>query len=212
MKLDKFAFKACASACSVLLLAACGSTGEAAPTATTTVTIIPTSPPSESPQPEENDMIDSPGEVAGDPTQAPTLSAGIPLRLSHFFLPDTFIWEENRYNVADREDAQGIAAVVEYCQRPDKQLELRLENKFKNVEFEVGQANTSAGSSQTLIADVATNGSQADVRRIAFNEIQSFSIPAEGVNALTIDFYLDSEEPNCGEESAIGVLINAELR
>ena len=211
MKLDNFALKVGVYGCSVLLLAACGSTPEAAPTTTATVTIAPTAPPSESPPPEANDVIDPPGDEGGDPTQAPTLSAGIPLRMSHFFLPDTFIWEENRYNVADREDAQGIAAVVESCYQPDKQLELRLENKFSNMEFEVGQANTSAGSSQTLIVDVATNGSQADVRRIAFNEIQSFSIPTEGVNALTIDLYLDSENPQCGEESVIGVLLNAVL-
>jgi hypothetical protein len=147
-----------------------------------------------------------------DPTESPTLSAGTPLRLSHFFQP-TFIWTENRYNVADREDVQGIAAEVSSCYvDEDARLELRLENKFQNLEFEVGQANTSASSTQKLVVDVATNGTQADIRRIGFNEIQPFAIPAAGVNALTIDFYLDNETVGCGEGSVVAVMFDVILR
>jgi hypothetical protein len=147
-----------------------------------------------------------------EPTESPTLSAGTPLRLSHFFQP-TGVWTENRYNVADREDVQGIAAEVIYCsQDDDLRLELRLENKFQNLEFEVGQANTSRSSTQKLVVDVATNGTQADIRRIGFNEIQPFSIPVAGVNALTIDFYLDDETVGCGDGSVVAVMFDVILR
>jgi hypothetical protein len=181
---------------------------EDTPSQSTSVESTPTEPQIETPT---GDVTTTSVQPI-DSTESPTLSAGTPLRLSHFFQP-TSVWTENRYNVADREDVQGIAAEVFYCsQHDDLRLELRLENKFQNLEFEVGQANTSNSSTQQLVVDVATNGTQADIRRVKFNQIQPFSISAAGVNALTIDFYLDDEIVNCGDGTVVPVVFDMVLR
>jgi hypothetical protein len=199
-----------ASLCGSLLLGACGGDTEQPTSAVTTVTVTQAPPIIEPPTSTATTFVDPQGDGSTSATDAPSLTVDKPLGLSSFFQPISD-WTENRYNVADREEVQGIASVVNWCYPTEHPLELRLENKFQSLQFEVGQANTSEGSSQILIVDVAANGSQADIRRVAFNEIQNFTIPASGVNAMTIDFYLDNEADNCGDDSVTAILLNAVL-
>ena len=136
-------------------------------------------------------------------------ASGRVLTLSDFFEPSDD-WEENRFNIADKSQVQGIAAEISSCNRDAARLlELRLSNEYKTLTFSVGQANTSDASDQSLTVEVTGNNSQIDIRHVPFNKFQQFKEPVAGVNALQIRMYLDSAVTNCGQKSVIGVLSDA---
>ncbi len=132
------------------------------------------------------------------------------MTLDDFFNPSS-AWEEDRYNVADLRDVTGIAAEVAGCgDYQVQEIELRLGNNFSQLKFDAGQANDSARSDQSLTVEVLANNSQAEIRSIPFNEIQSFDIPVDGVNAVRIRLSLDYRVPEC-RPSVHGVLMESVL-
>jgi hypothetical protein len=139
-------------------------------------------------------------------------AAGRKLTLADFFQPDSQ-WSEKRYDIADKSQVQGIGTTVVQCSSgTPRELELRLANNFDKLTFSVGQANDSQASDQNVSVEVLGNNQQIDIRSVPFNQIQEFTIPVTGVNALKIDLRLDSDVPNCGRTgSVIGVLTDITL-
>jgi hypothetical protein len=130
------------------------------------------------------------------------------LTLADFHMP-TSAWDEERYDIADQKDVQGIAAEVNACgDYSPQELELRLANNFQELTFSVAQANDSRDSDQQLSVEVLANNEQVEIRSVPFNQVQEFTIDVEGVNALKILFYLDDNVDGCGG-SVIGVLTDA---
>lgn len=122
-----------------------------------------------------------------------TEKAGSPLSLADFFRP-TSNWSENRFDVADKAEVSGISSEVNsFYEDGAPTLELRLANNFTNLSFNVGQANSSESSEQTLVVKVLGNGKQLDVHRVPFNTIQEVSVSIKGVNAVKVRMYLDPE-------------------
>jgi hypothetical protein len=136
----------------------------------------------------------TPGEL--DPADV-----GRRLTLNDFFNPATS-WQEDRYDIADQKQVQGIAAEVYSCDSY-QELELRLANNFDELDFSVGQANDSASSDASVTVEVLANNAQVEIRSVPFNEIQEFSIPVEGVNALKIHVYLDDRATCRGTVTAV---------
>lgn len=208
------------------LLITSGCSGGAKPSASNgpvTVTVVQT--PSDSPSSTLSDSGDSTSDSVS-PTDTATGSAdaggsatdtlvidpprhGVPLALANFFEPDN-VWSEGSENIADRKGLQGIFAEISSCGNYSRELELRLEDNYKSLSFSVGQANNSRNINQTLTVAVQANGSQVAIKNIPFNKLQNFTVPVTSVNALQIQFYLDSQNPNCGG-SVVAVLYNAVL-
>jgi hypothetical protein len=141
-----------------------------------------------------------------------TDSAGRELTLNDFFMPSTD-WQEKRYDIADQSDVQGIGTTIPYCGSSYAQeLELRLANNFDQLTFKVAQANDSRASDQSLSLEVLANNAQVEIRSVPFNQVQEFTIPVTGVNALKINLTLDEDVANCGDTgSVIGVLTDVTL-
>lgn len=117
-------------------------------------------------------------------------------------------WEESRYDVAKRREIQGIGTTLTSCgEYAAAELELRLAHSFSRLTMNVGQANTSKNSDQTLLVEIVANGRQMDTRRIPFDRIQGFSVNVKDVNALKLRFWID--EVNCDyDASMIAVIEN----
>ena len=141
-----------------------------------------------------------------------TESAGRPLHLTDFFMPGSE-WQEKRYDVADKSQVQGIGTTVASCgSYGARELELRLANNFHELTFTVGQANDSRASDQAVSVEVLANNAQVEIRSVPFNQLQQFTIPVTGVNALKIDLRLDEDVPKCGQTgSVIAVLTGVQL-
>lgn len=141
-----------------------------------------------------------------------TESAGRPLHLTDFFMPGSD-WQEKRYDVADKSQVQGIGTTVANCGSyyAPQELELRLANNFHELTFTVGQANDSRASDQAVSVEVLANNAQVEIRSVPFNQLQQFTIPVTGVNALKIDLRLDEDVPHCGTGSVVAVLTDVQL-
>ncbi|NYJ05812.1 hypothetical protein [Petropleomorpha daqingensis] len=142
-----------------------------------------------------------------------TESAGRPLHLNDFFGPSQN-WSEKRYDIADKSQVQGIGTMVQNCgsRYTPQELELRLANNFDQLTFSVGQANDSKASDQNVTVEILGNNQQIDIRSVPFNQIQQFTVPVSGVNALKIELYLDDAVQNCGRTgSVIAVLTDITL-
>lgn len=144
----------------------------------------------------------------------PTLdqsSAGKRLTLADFFQPESY-WTENRFDVADKGQIQGISHLVNSCSEGDPEtLELRLRNYFKTLDFSVGQDNNSQGSNQVLMVAIYGNGAQVDIKRVPFNKVQNFSVSVQDVNALQLRFFLDRKVDDCGRKTANVVVYDLKL-
>jgi hypothetical protein len=135
-----------------------------------------------------------------------TDAAGRKLTLADFFQPSSS-WVEKRYDLADRNNVQGIGTTVNSCYQTQPQvLELRLGNKFKQLTFSAAQANDSNASDQKLVVEVLANNQQAEIQSVPFNQVQDFTIKVDGVNALKIMLYLDNTVEHCGNGSVVGVI------
>lgn len=129
---------------------------------------------------------------------------GRPLTLSDVF-KSTDGWRDDRFDIANRSSLSGIGTEVTACyQDGAATLELRLAGEFNRLRMNIGQANTSGSSDQTLIAEVVSNGKQIDSRHIPFNTIQPFDEVVSGANALIIRVYLDQTE--CSKSSTPSVI------
>jgi hypothetical protein len=195
-----------------LLLAAC-SGGQAPAAAAVTVTQEVTRTLTPTTEPTTMTGMDSPtsGSAITGPTSAPpTVGPGL-LGLADFFEPSSD-WTESRFDVADKGQVQGVSARIDSCSASNSEvLELRLSNKFTRLSFQVAQANSSKTSDGTLTVEVSGNGRQLDVRKIAFNTVQEFGVPVQGVNATQIKFHLESLNGNCPSGRVIAVLYDAKV-
>ncbi|MFK0002304.1 hypothetical protein [Paenarthrobacter sp. NPDC090522] len=146
-------------------------------------------------------------EEASSTPESSTLStqkAGSKLSLADFFDPDGS-WSENRFDVADRSGVSGIAAQVSgYGQ--SQTLELRLQNNFNTVAFNVGQSNDSKPSDKMLVVRVVGNGKQLDVQKVPFNTIQPISVQTKMVNALKIE--VSAEAPQGSDWKSLTAVIS----
>lgn len=107
---------------------------------------------------------------------------------------------------------QGIANTISGCSASSaKILELRLKNSFSELSFSVGQSDSSDSSTQNVTVEVQANNSQVEIQRVSFNQVQDFTVPVTGVNALQILVYLDSEVDRCGSGSVVAVMTKATL-
>ena len=171
------------------------------PSASTSPTATTSSPPlndgAVSP-PSDTAIPNNPSTTTDSVLTAPTETGKVNLALGDFFRPSTD-WIEGRYDVADQQNISGIKSEINKCYSSDPiNLELRLANHFQTLSFTVGQANDSYSSDQVLIVRVTGNNKQIEVHPIDFNSHQNFSISVSGVNAFTIEFYLDNSVPTCG--------------
>jgi hypothetical protein len=150
--------------------------------------------------------------AANSTTGGPLASAaaGRKLTLSDFFAPSSN-WTEERFDIADTKNVTGIATPVQACYEGGAvELELRLGNNFSSFSFSVGQANTSLRSDQNVSVQVLGNNAQLDIESVPFNQVQSFTIPVAGVNALKIRMALDDKVATCGG-SVIAVITDPVL-
>jgi hypothetical protein len=195
------------STAALLALTACGSDWtETEPEAAATTTATTTAPSSTAAATTSTPTGDSsPGSADGELGED---AEGRRLTLADFFEPGSQ-WEEERYNIADQRDVPGIGTQIAGCYG-FQELELRLGNNFDTLEFSVAQANDSRESDQNVSVEVLANNSQVEIRSVPFNQIQSFSIPVSGVNALKIQMSLDDRVDGCGG-SVIAVLTDATL-
>ena len=197
-------------------VAACAGTPSPVATVTKTVTApTPSVTIGPSIMPSATLSTDSPSPtLTVDPSSTSVLpppTPGRPLTLSNFFQPDSY-WQENRYNIADKTQVQGIATTVDTCSATQgRVLELRLSNGFKMLNFSVGQSNNSLGSDQNLTIEVIANNAQIDIRHVPFNQLQQLTENVTSVNALQLRFYLDTQVTRCGQHSIVGVLTNVLL-
>jgi hypothetical protein len=191
-----------------MLLAVSGCAGEALNTdraaeTTTSSSEETTSSPSETSAGESTATATSPVDDSDGPLDPE--DEGRKLTLADFHMPSS-AWDEERYDIADEKDVQGIAATVQQCgDYSPLELELRLANNFEELTFSVAQANDSRDSDQQLSVEVLANNEQVEIRSVPFNQVQEFTIDVDGVNALKILFYLDDNVDGCGG-SVIGVL------
>lgn len=200
-----------------LTLAGCGSDESAAPgpasQAGTVESVTPEPMQTAEPTREAEDSAvpeDAPGlsgeqaaptpvDPAPSPSLLPTPTAGpLDLGLDEVFNVEGE-WTEDRFNVADRSDLLAMGAPTS-CGFSTPSLELRLEQRFETLSFEVGQANSSRNSGETLIVTVIGNGEQIDTRDIKFNQIQEFELDVRNVNALIMEFTFDREECEIGAQ------------
>lgn len=205
----------------VLVLAGCAASEDsevAAPTVRVTetqfvtITAEPDAPSeSASGSSAETEDTSEAGDLTGDPVQetdgqatedgVPIIKpedAGKELALADFVHPDEG-WNENRFSIADKADIPGIGGTVSSCgDYGASELEMRLANKFQQLQFSVGQANASESTDQKVVVRVSGNNRQLEVYRVPFNEFQTFKVDVGDVNALTIEAYLDGEVEDCG--------------
>ncbi len=180
------------------------------------VTVSPSSSvtPSQSPRgnlpasPTEEPSPSASGTTNATPRpEAPLQGEGQQLGLKQIFSARGG-WEQDRYRVADRFDVPGIAATLGTCGEDRvAELELRLENVYDRLTFQVSQENRSSSSTQTLVTDVIANGEERDTRSIPFNTTQPFDINVASVNALILRFYLVGECEFSGNEPLVTVVV-----
>jgi hypothetical protein len=192
--------------------AACGSSEPSESASPSTVTVTVTAAPSTD-ESDDGDSTSSTTTTATEsdtPSELSTGASGRKLTLSDFFNPSS-AWEEDRYDIADAKNVNGIATPVATCYSDSPQeIELRLGNNFKTFSFSVGQANNSTDSDQNVSVEVVGNNAQLEIKSVPFNVVQSFEIPVTGVNALKIRLVLDDKVADCGG-SVIAVITDPVL-
>lgn len=178
------------------------------PTSAPPATAVASPPPPEPPTPSP-----TPSPVQEGQTDGPAIitreQAGEDLTLEYIF-SHTDEWEESRFDVSARTDIRGLGSPV-YC-GSDKEytsLELRLARGFDTLEFAVGQANDSPSSQATLVVEVTGNGTQLDLRRVTFDQIQQFELRITGINAVVLYFEI---EERCEYDRDIVIAVIGGLR
>jgi hypothetical protein len=198
--------------CGVALSACSSSTkghGKASASVSTPQTVTVTETPTSTPVDSESVPTDvvSGGSVPSVSGIVPPGRANTPLTLNDFFNPDGN-WEQAVVNVADQSGVQAIRGDLGSC-GDDAELELRLNDRFRTLKFDVGEDNTSPSSDQTLVVTVSVNGQQVNAKKVGFNTILPLSVNVTSANSVKIDF---ENDPNgsCGnEERVYPLLFNA---
>ena len=147
---------------------------------------------------------------SASPAVLPVDIAGRPLVLGNIFkYPDG--WKDGRYDVADRKQTTGISGVLASCGEAwGATLELRLANNFSKFKLEFGQSNSSESSDQILLVRIDANGQYRDQKSVKLNQITSFDLSVQKVNALKIIVSL-KDTPACSNGTAEAVLMNMVL-
>lgn len=157
-------------------------------TVTATVTETATETVTEPADPEEEDL------PTGEPKPL-EIRIGQKLTLSN--IPDNYgDWEERTYDIADQVGVEGMGTMIGYCS-DSSGLELRLGNKYKTLEFSVGQDNASETARQKVMLSVIGDSGQLLVNTVPWNEDRPFKVDVEASNAVTIS--ISREEDNDGE-------------
>lgn len=188
-------------------LAGCGTASAPQGQATVTVT-APAPPPAPgstdvSPQPTD-DLTPEDGGISGSPV-APAPGQ---ITLASFFNPQD--WKEDRYDVADRKQVQGVLAGLKTpCISNDggAEVEMRLGAASQRLNFAVGQSQDSASSREVMTVRVFADNGQVDLKKVPFGQIQTFDLDVARVNALRIRFNLDSSENSCSGEVPINAVL-----
>lgn len=125
-------------------------------------------------------------------------------------------WEEDRYEVVDRSDVEGLGVpVTSTIQSSSVQLEYRLANRFSTLSLTVAQANNSQDSNQDLTVRVLGNEEQIGIQKVAFNKVGRLELDITGVNALKLRLYLDEDkqrELGGGSASVIAVVEDLQVQ
>lgn len=122
-------------------------------------------------------------------TAMPVLSTGKELVLTDFFAAPNNA-KQGAYNVATLSNQNGIGFNVRF---DAAELELRLENRYKKLAFNVGQANDSKASDATVRVEVLKNDRSEGMTDVHFNETAPFDVDVANVNSLKLSFtVLDS--------------------
>lgn len=190
-----------------ILLAGCGGdSAEPAPTVTVTSTVTVAADPPASDRTVGTDVSQAEDAAAtAEPgTLDPSNTGDRELTLSDAARTDPEgDWRTDRFNIAEESDIRGNAVDL-YCYSEPTELEFRLENKFTELTFAVGQANSSDSSDNEIKLEVLGDGDQIDVKNIAFNKVESFTIDVTGVNALRLGTAIDDEDSECfGDTTAV---------
>jgi hypothetical protein len=157
--------------------------------------------PSESADVEPSDTQSSSG-----PPILRSGDTGRPLTLADVFAA-TDGWRDDRFDIASKSGLTGIGSVVTSCYESDPvTVELRLAEGFTKLKMNVGQANNSASSDESLVTLVIANGKQVDSHHIPFNTVQPFNVSVAGVNALIVQIYLDPDQCNKSRSTTRSVL------
>jgi hypothetical protein len=214
---------------SVLVCSGCGGDPDPASDAAAPATVTVTAPapvgsalePATDPTTPELDLqatepVETPfeevpeGGSSPEPSSLGTQSSGVPLGLDDVFAA-TGEWQEDRWDIANRKELMGMGVALRGC-GPDSaaELDLRLAHNFSRLDMRVGQANTSTDPDQRLVVEILSGGKQEEIRRVAFDELQPFTLPVESVNALGIRLYLDDEgdSNDCGYDSSVVAVIS----
>ena len=77
--------------------------------------------------------------------------------------------KDGLYNVATLTDQKGVGATVGSGSQK-VEAELRLANRYEKFTFNVGQANNSKSSDETLHVEVNKNGANDSIIEVPFNE------------------------------------------
>jgi hypothetical protein len=156
----------------------------------------------------------SPGDGT-TPTDTPSSSGppilksgdtGRPLTLADVF-SKTDGWRDDRFDIASKSGLTGMGSLVTSCYESNPvTIELRLAEGFTKLTMNVGQANNSDSSDESLVTQVIANGKQIDSHHIPFNTVQPFNESVAGVNALIVEMYLDPDQCNKSRSSSPSVL------
>jgi hypothetical protein len=84
-----------------------------------------------------------------------------------------------------------MATVVDCGGSTPAELELRLAHRFTNLKMNVGQANNSVVSDNSVLVDVIVSGEKVDSQSVPFDTVQSFDVDATDANSLKIQFHID---------------------
>ena len=118
----------------------------------------------------------------------------------------TGTWDVDRFGIADRDDVRGWGVEL-FCHGQAAELELRMTHRFTKMTMQIGQSNDSPSSDQVVVVEIYKGTEQAEIRRIPFDTLTPFDISAEGVNAMTIQLYLDTEGENCSSSGSVVAVV-----
>lgn len=215
-----------ASVVSVLLvtplLTSCGSKVEPTSISTqqpVTVTVTTTSTVTETVTVSPTEAVAEPlvePTPDGDPTTAttkPVTPEPGQLKLADFFSPEG--WEENRYDVADKKQVLGIRTDLgPGCGSNNdgsQELELRLGASYSTLKFVVGQTRDSISSQRVMTVRVFADNDQVEIKKVAFNKVQPFTVDVARASAVRIRFTLDMRGDECRDPVIKPVLFGAVL-
>lgn len=146
----------------------------------------------------------TPGDISPEKTKDRDLA------VNDFFDPDDHVLKDGLYNVATLTDQKGVGATVGSGSQK-VEAELRLANRYEKFTFNVGQANNSKSSDETLHVEVNKNGANDSIIEVPFNETRPVEVDATNVNALKIVLTCQPKEGTMCRDEITAVLYGMRL-